>query len=152
MKQAHFEKYLSDRYELEIIESDNGEIIRGRLVPRDDRENIIDIAGAIPRFVRADNYADNFGLQWNKFKSTQLDSVTGLRLTANRFWANTKWVPEELFGKTILEVGSGAGRFTELLLQAGAKVVTFDYSKAVDANFDNNAKKRGSFCFPRRPL
>jgi SAM-dependent methyltransferase len=147
MKQSHFEKYLSDRYELEIIERDDGEIICGRLVPKDGSKNVVDIFRAIPRFVSADNYADNFGLQWNKFKSTQLDSSTGLRLTAKRFWANTKWIPEDLYGKTILEVGSGAGRFTEILLQTGAKVVSFDYSTAVDANFNNNSKKGDLFAF-----
>ncbi|MFZ2633568.1 MAG: class I SAM-dependent methyltransferase [Desulfosalsimonadaceae bacterium] len=148
MQQSHFERYLSDLYELEITEMDDyDEVIKGRLIPKNGNKNAIDIVRAIPRFVFSNNYADNFGLQWNKFKSTQLDSSTGLPLTANRFWSNTKWEPEKLFGKTILEVGCGAGRFTEVLLQAGATVVSFDYSNAVDVNFENNSKKGDLFVF-----
>jgi hypothetical protein len=31
----------------------------------------------IPRFVSESNYADNFGMQWNYFAKTQLDSYSG---------------------------------------------------------------------------
>jgi SAM-dependent methyltransferase len=44
----------------------------------------------------------------------------------------------ELRGKKILEAGSGAGRFTEVLLKYGAHVYSFDFSGAVEANFNNN--------------
>jgi SAM-dependent methyltransferase len=46
-----------------------------------------------------------------------------------------------------LEVGSGAGRFTEILLSAGARVVSFDYSIAADANLANNEAKGDLFLF-----
>jgi len=35
------------------------------------------ISNFIPRFVSSTNYADNFGMQWNKFRRTQLDSYQG---------------------------------------------------------------------------
>jgi SAM-dependent methyltransferase len=38
----------------------------------------------------------------------------------------------------VLEAGSGAGRFTEVLVSTGATVFSFDYSSAVEANFANN--------------
>jgi SAM-dependent methyltransferase len=41
-------------------------------------------------------------------------------------------------GQMILEAGSGAGRFTEILLQTEATIFSFDYSSAVDANWANN--------------
>ena len=41
-------------------------------------------------------------------------------------------------GARVLEAGSGAGRFTEVLCHTGAKVYSFDYSSAVDANALNN--------------
>jgi SAM-dependent methyltransferase len=63
-------------------------------------------------------------------------------LSANRFWTCTRWQPGDLNGKVVLEAGSGAGRFTEILLAAGANVVSFDYSSAVDANFANNQNDR----------
>ncbi len=43
-----------------------------------------------------------------------------------------------MHGQRILEAGSGAGRFTEVLLGTGADVISFDYSTAVDANYKNN--------------
>jgi SAM-dependent methyltransferase len=40
-------------------------------------------------------------------------------------------------GKHVLEAGCGAGRFTEILLSAGAKVFACDLSAAVEANREN---------------
>ena len=45
----------------------------------------------------------------------------------------------DLSGQRVLEAGSGAGRFTEVLAASGADLVTFDYSSAVDANARNQA-------------
>lgn len=87
----------------------------------------------VARFVPADNYARTFGWQWNRFADTQLDSKNGLGLSEKRLWAETRW-PRDLRGETVLEAGSGAGRFTEALAPSGARVFTFDYSAAVDAN------------------
>lgn len=95
------------------------------------------IRGGIPRFVPADNYAAGFGLQWNRHAGTQLDSATGLPLTTNRFFADTRW-PRSMAGQTILEAGGGAGRFTEIVVQTGAMLVSLDYSTAVEANFRSN--------------
>jgi SAM-dependent methyltransferase len=40
-------------------------------------------------------------------------------------------------GKTILEAGCGAGRFTEIMLGSGGYVFAADLSSAVDANYKN---------------
>jgi SAM-dependent methyltransferase len=95
------------------------------------------ICDFIPRFVPGSNYADNFGVQWNKFRQTQLDSYSGQPISANRFWRATGWRPEEIAGKWVLDAGCGAGRFAEVTLQAGARVVALDYSSAVDACYAN---------------
>lgn len=145
MKSSHFIRYLADRFLLEG-NTGNDEIGDGQLCPRDSGPTV-PVRGGIPRFVANQGYAGNFGLQWNTFRSTQLDSSTGLPLTFNRFWNNTKWKPRELHGKTILEIGSGAGRFTEILLEAGAHVVSFDLTEAVDANWANNRSKGDLFLF-----
>lgn len=147
MLQEHFERYLSKRYNLERFKNAGDRIIEGTLISRKEPYKKIPIIHAIPRFEEGQNYVDNFGLQWNRFRSTQLDSATGKPLTTKRFWKNTKWQKEDLRGKTVLEVGSGAGRFTEILLNAGAKVISFDYSSAVEANFENNAKRGDLFLF-----
>lgn len=81
----------------------------------------------------AENYATNFGLQWNRFRKTQLDSHSGIPVSANRFARETGWSEQTLAGKLVLDVGCGAGRFAEVALAAGATVVAMDYSSAVDA-------------------
>lgn len=96
------------------------------------------IVRGIPRFVESDNYAAAFGLQWNRFKRTQFDSYTNTTITEDRLTQAFGCSLEELKGKRVLEAGSGAGRFTEVLLKYGAQVYSFDFSNAVDANADNN--------------
>ncbi|MDE2595725.1 MAG: class I SAM-dependent methyltransferase [Sphingomonadales bacterium] len=96
------------------------------------------IVSGIPRFVPPGNYADDFGAQWNRFPQTQLDSHTGLTLTRDRLARCLRGELDSLGGKRVLEAGSGAGRFTEVLLAAGAEVHSFDYSSAVAANAANN--------------
>jgi SAM-dependent methyltransferase len=100
-------------------------------------EAMIPLVSGIPRFVQSDNYADSFGLQWNIHRNTQLDSYTGLPLSKDRLFKVTRW-PKNLEGKLILEAGSGAGRFTEIMLATGATLISFDLSRAVDANYKNN--------------
>ncbi len=96
------------------------------------------IVKGIPRFVERENYAVAFGNQWNRFPRTQLDSVTKLPLSEDRLARCLGESLEALRGKTVLEAGSGAGRFTEILLKYGAVVHSFDYSDAVEANAQNN--------------
>lgn len=96
------------------------------------------VVGGIPRFVAAENYAGAFGEQWKKFPKTQLDSATSIPLSATRLQRCLRRPLESLQGQLVLEAGSGAGRFTEVLLAHGAVVDSFDYSAAVEANRDNN--------------
>lgn len=93
------------------------------------------IQNSIPRFVALDNYAFAFGLQWNKYRQTQLDSFTKHPISRDRLVrciGETLW--RNIAGKQVLEAGCGAGRFTEILLAAGANVTSVDLSNAVDAN------------------
>ena len=96
------------------------------------------IVNGIPRFVPENNYADAFGEQWNRFPKIQLDSYNGQSLSEIRLARCMRGHLADLKGKMVLEVGSGAGRFTEILLKHGAIVHTLDYSIAVDANGINN--------------
>lgn len=91
----------------------------------------------IPRFVKASNYADHFGLQWNRYRTTQLDSHTGVPISSNRLKRCLGEVWDSLSGKQVLECGCGAGRFTEILLQKGSFVTSVDLSLAVEANAQN---------------
>ena len=91
------------------------------------------------RIVQEDNYSGNFGYQWNKFTDTQVDKLSNLEMSKTRFFAETHWDKEDLNGKYILEVGSGAGRFSQIILDYTAgELYSVDYSNAVEANYRNN--------------
>jgi 2-polyprenyl-3-methyl-5-hydroxy-6-metoxy-1,4-benzoquinol methylase len=97
----------------------------------------VSILNKIPRFVESENYASAFGAQWKQYRVTQLDSYTGQPITEKRMRRCFGELFDRLAGKTVLEAGCGAGRFTEILLKQGARVVSVDLSEAVDANKEN---------------
>ena len=82
-------------------------------------------------------YTDNFGFQWNIFEKDQLDSLNKTDLSQKRFDC-TKWKFSKLRNKNVLEVGSGAGRFTEILSKSNCNLITIDSSSAINTNFKNN--------------
>ena len=91
----------------------------------------------VPRFT-SDEYSEAFGYQWKRFRKTQLDSYSGTnasRARVKQVCGIKLW--EELKDKSILEVGCGAGRFTEILLESGSTVYSVDLSQAVDVNVEN---------------
>lgn len=99
------------------------------------------VVGGIPRICDTSNYTDNFGLQWNRFAAIQLDRQEGSQQSATRFFSETGWSAEELDGLDVLEVGSGAGRFSRVVLeQTNARLWSVDYSTAVEANLRNNGE------------
>ena len=106
------------------------------------------IKEGVGRFLPNDNgnYTDSFGLQWNLNRTTQLDSYTGFDVSKKRIFQTTGW-PSNMEGVNILEAGSGAGRFTEILLKTGANVFSFDLSQAVNANYKNNGKSSNLHLF-----
>lgn len=101
----------------------------------------------IPRLVELDNYGESFGYQWNIYRKTQLDSHSGLPISRDRVKAATGWSGESLKGERILEAGSGAGRFTEILVETEAELFSFDYSTAVEANAKNNGAAKNLTLF-----
>ena len=124
------------RLRLEQAEYQGDEIVSGWLVAVEGGTRY-PVREFIPRFVPSSNYADNFGIQWNRFRRTQLDSFSGQTISAERFWRSTGWDPAALSGAWILDAGCGAGRFAEIALHAGARLVAIDYSAAVDACYSN---------------
>jgi SAM-dependent methyltransferase len=98
---------------------------------------VFPVIRGIPRFVPGSDYADAFGIQWNAFRKTQLDSHTGTTISRDRLTRCLGGSLDPLRDARVLEVGCGAGRFTELLLDAGAHVFACDLSSAVDANYAN---------------
>ncbi len=108
----------------------------------DSEGNIFPIINGVARMVDLHNYTENFSVQWNKFDKTQLDRESeGMTLSQKRFFAESGWKPDDLVGKDILEVGSGAGRFSKVVLEhTQGELYSIDYSDAVSANFKNNGK------------
>ena len=97
----------------------------------------VPVIGGVPRFVDSKNYASAWGLQWNRFRQTQLDSHSGTTLSRDRLERTLGGSLEAVRGKSVLEAGCGAGRFTEVLLSAGARVFACDLAEAVEANYAN---------------
>jgi ubiquinone/menaquinone biosynthesis C-methylase UbiE len=91
------------------------------------------VVNEIPRFVPPKNYADSFGFQWNKFDKTQIDSSVQTNRSKNRFLEETLLNSELLDNRLVLDAGCGAGRFSEIALDLGARLVAVDFSSAVDA-------------------
>ncbi len=105
------------------------------------------INGAYRILKSSDNYTDNFGFQWNKFAKTQIDSQSkNIDLSKLRFFIQTEWDKQDLTNKNILEVGSGAGRFSQIVLDyTKGNLYSIDYSNAVEANYKNNGHHGNRF-------
>jgi len=106
----------------------------------DSDGNKYPIIDNVLRICKVDNYTNNFGLQWNLFDITQLDQLnSSTGFSAIRFFRQTGWDKDLLEGKNILEVGSGAGRFSRVVLShTKANLYSVDYSEAVVSNYRNN--------------
>lgn len=143
MKQEHI-KYLvcprcKSELKIKVKKEVDGKIKDGMLICKKCNVSY-PIIKFIPRFVPLENYASSFGYQWNKLGYVQYDSFTKKPITEERFFKSTKW-EKDLKGEIILEVGSGAGRFTEIAAKTGAFVVSIDYSNAVETNYRYNGNK-----------
>ena len=82
------------------------------------------------------SYADSFGVEWQRYPRTQLDS-NWQRLYRDRFFQTTNF-SEHLSGQTVLEVGCGAGAFTGIILTTGARLFSSDISAAIDVCKENH--------------
>jgi 2-polyprenyl-3-methyl-5-hydroxy-6-metoxy-1,4-benzoquinol methylase len=103
------------------------------------------VIDGIPRFVDSDGYAASFGFQWKAHAREQLDSDSGASLSRDRFFRGTGW-PQQMPGQLILEAGCGSGRFTEVLLGTGARLVSFDYSAAAEVAHRAFSAKGAEIC------
>lgn len=99
---------------------------------------VIEEMNGIKYFANQHSYASLFGDQWKEYKKTQLDSYSGSPITETRLdRCLGDGLKNNLAGKLVLEAGCGAGRFTEVLLNKGAQLVSSDLSSAVEVNAEN---------------
>jgi 2-polyprenyl-3-methyl-5-hydroxy-6-metoxy-1,4-benzoquinol methylase len=94
----------------------------------------------VTRFVTAENYADSFGFQWQRYARTQLDDAASGQSNKD-FPRKTGLTPEDLKGKLVLDVGCGMGRFADVATRWGAKVVGVDLSAAAEVAARNLADR-----------
>jgi SAM-dependent methyltransferase len=88
----------------------------------------------ILRYCEAQNYNDHFGYLWEKYNRTYTDSVLGANVSLSRLEAVLGFPVEFLKGMNVLEVGCGAGRFTEHFAKYAKAVVAVEMSSAIKDN------------------
>lgn len=126
---------------IEIIDPVNSKLLKEtQFGLSDEKSNVVyPILNGAYRLVSNDNYTSNFGMEWNAFQKTQIDKFSDNTVSENRLFAQTNWPKDGLQNQTVLEVGSGAGRFSQIILDhTKATLYSVDYSTAVEANFRNN--------------
>jgi len=109
----------------------------GDRLQTDDRARSYPVVREIPRFVAGDLYTRSFSFEWNVHKKTQLDSFRNDRSSEDIFRQKTGLTPDDVRGKLVLDAGIGAGRFSDVLVSWGARVVGIDLSYAVEAAAEN---------------
>ena len=130
-----------DSENLEIVSTDVSDRIKEGLINCLDCQASYPIENYIPRFSRSTHYADSFGPQWRAFAKSQIDTDRSLE-SSIRFDSEIGWQKEELDGRTVIEFGSGAGRFVDIASRRSAKlIVGLDATDAVDAAQDNLADR-----------
>lgn len=131
---------------IEVQQERDGKIESGLLVCTElSCGKAYQIRNFVPRFVEHGKYAQSFGEQWKTFARTQLDNST-LQETQKRWDSEIGWKEAELSGKNIIEFGSGAGRFVDIVSRRGATlVVGVDITDAVDAAQDNLGSRDSVF-------
>ena len=149
----HFLHYLCDPENQKDLVLDNavivGDDIKSGILRSDINE--YPIINGIPRFVKNESYSDNFGYQWNRWARLQFEdqNIGGPmhKHTLNMFKSITGFSKENLYGKTVLDLGCGSGRFTDVVLDMGAIVIALDYSSAIDAAKSNFDQKKSNVLF-----
>ena len=126
---------------IELINPSNGSVLHKKENGyADEHGNFFPVKDGALRIAGDSNYTDSFGFQWNKFQKTQIDRDSkNSNQSTERFFAETGWDKQDLTGLNVLEVGSGAGRFSQVFLDhTKGNLYSVDYSDAVSANFRNN--------------
>src|SRR3546814_13229608 len=71
------------------------------------------VVNVIPHFVKAENYADSFGFQWNTWEDTLSDTRSASDDKYRVILERTKFDQFDTEGKTLLECGMAGGEDPE---------------------------------------
>ena len=90
---------------------------------------------------KLDGHVVNFGKQWRDYRDVQIDSKNNFKVSEN-------YLKDMLFGdfqkinnKEIIEIGGGAGRFTEYFAKLCKMCISVDLSSSVFHNISKDSKK-----------
>lgn len=97
------------------------------------------VANGIVRFGSDSGYAANFGLQWRRFSATQVDHLNGTTITRDRLREIAGGDLSFFEGALVYEAGCGAGRYTAVAAEHGARVVAADMALAAVAACRENS-------------
>jgi ubiquinone/menaquinone biosynthesis C-methylase UbiE/uncharacterized protein YbaR (Trm112 family) len=131
-----------EKLTLDVTREDAGFVVEGTLRTATTSYPIVN---GIPRFVPAENYSSSFGRQWHTWKRVQFEAenIGGpMEGHTTQMFEQICGHPD-LGGKTVLDLGCGPGRFLDVCLAKGAKlVIGVDYSNAVDVAAENLREMR----------
>lgn len=97
------------------------------------------ITDSLPRFCRQD-YSESFGIQWNRYRKTQLDRVE-LSNSEARFRSEIGFPLDQVAGRLVLDAGCGMGRFADVVSRYGGIVIGVDMSVSIEAAFENIGRR-----------
>ena len=136
MNSLCFPKCKSLKLEVDIKQQVSDDIVEGS-INCNSCDATYPITNSIPRFVKGISYADSFGPQWNTFARSQID-CDKIKESEIRFDSEIGRMKKDIEGKVVVEFGSGAGRFLDIVSRRGAQlVVGIDATDAADASFGN---------------
>lgn len=99
-------------------------------------ENSYEIVNYIPRFVDSEAYVESFGDEWHLFKRVKNDRM---QMSMDEMQNYLSLEEIDITGKTVLEIGCGAGPYLEVSAKhwKAKHVFGIDLSRAVDAAYEN---------------
>lgn len=77
---------------------------------------------------------DSFGFQWERYAKVQIDRFNHTTITEDHLRRLLGFPLQKLKPMTVLEIGSGAGRYTDILRRYAKMVITVDSSSAIKHN------------------
>ena len=135
--------FTGEDLELEVIKQNGEFIIEGSLKNKHSYYRIIK---GVPRFINKNDLKDSFNFQWKKWNKLQFeDKNIGLPMeghTKKMFYSMTDFKDEMNKDKVFLDIGAGSGRFADVLIANGSKVVCIEVSNSVDQIYKNLSKNR----------
>lgn len=132
------DSFTGEDLELKVIKQHGAFIIDGYLKNQNSHYKII---SGIPRFVKKNDLKHSFNFQWKKWNKLQFeDHNIGLPMeghTKKMFHSITDFKDEMNKDKIFLDIGAGSGRFADILIENGSKVICIEFSNSVDQIYEN---------------